>query len=65
MFQQYGRGVRFVVFYHGGVDTQFWAGHYGSKMSGACVKLRIPKSLPANGSDEEVTDIEENSVSGD
>ena len=46
MFQKYGPGVRFIRFYHGGKDTQFWAGHYGSKMSGACVKLMIP--LPAS-----------------
>jgi F-box associated region. len=46
VFQNYGPGVRFIKFYHGGMDTQFWAGHYGSKMSGACVKLMIP--LPAS-----------------
>jgi hypothetical protein len=42
VFHNYGPGVRFIKFYHGGIDTQFWAGHYGSKMSGACVKLMIP-----------------------
>jgi hypothetical protein len=42
VFHSYGPGVRFIKFYHGGMDTQFWAGHYGSKMSGAFVKLRIP-----------------------
>jgi hypothetical protein len=30
------------------MDSQFWAGHYGSKMSGACVKLMIP--VPASRS---------------
>lgn len=48
VFRNYDKGVRFIRFYHGGVDTQFWAGHYGSKMTGACVKLKIPKSLPVN-----------------
>lgn len=42
MFQRYGPGIRFIKFYHGGMDTQFWAGHYGSKMTGACIKLKIP-----------------------
>ncbi|KAK3547566.1 hypothetical protein QTP86_025473 [Hemibagrus guttatus] len=28
-FKDYGRGVRFIRFKHGGKDTQFWAGHYG------------------------------------
>jgi len=48
VFQNYGPGVRFIRFYHGGMDTLIWAGHYGSKMSGACVKLMIP--LPASRS---------------
>ena len=35
VFKDYGSGVRFVRFADGGKDTQFWAGHYGSKMAGA------------------------------
>lgn len=50
VFQSYGPGVRFIKFYHGGMDTQFWAGHYGSKMSGACIKLRIPAPAPPSRS---------------
>lgn len=42
-FSNYGRGVRFIEFKHEGKDTQFWAGHYGSKMSGAVVKVSLPK----------------------
>lgn len=34
-----------MLFRHGGKDRQFWAGHYGSKMTGASVTLRIPDSL--------------------
>ncbi len=34
-FKDYGSGVRFVRFSDGGKDTQWWAGHYGSKMAGA------------------------------
>ncbi|XP_012259517.2 F-box only protein 6-like isoform X2 [Athalia rosae] len=43
-FTNYGPGLRKVVFYHGGMDRSFWAGHYGSKMAGACVKVNLPKS---------------------
>ncbi|XP_046383868.1 F-box only protein 44-like [Ischnura elegans] len=39
IFQDYGPGVRYVKFYHGGVDQQFWKGHYGSKMSGGSVRV--------------------------
>ena len=38
-FKDYGKGVRYVRFADGGKDTQFWAGHYGSKMFGACVRI--------------------------
>jgi len=59
VFQNYGPGVRFIRFFHGGMDTQFWAGHYGSKMSGACVKLMIPvpaKSRSSIAEDESNTE---------
>jgi hypothetical protein len=42
------------------MDTQYWAGHYGSKMSGACIKLMIPSpasrssSIPDDESNPEV-----------
>lgn len=42
-FENYGQGLRYIVFEHEGVDTQFWAGHYGSKMSGGVVKLSFPE----------------------
>ena len=38
-FKHYGKGVRYVRFADGGKDTQFWAGHYGGKMMGACVRV--------------------------
>ena len=41
-FTNYPDGVVAVNFYHGGTDTQFWAGHYGSKMSGASVTISLP-----------------------
>lgn len=36
--------VRYVRFEHSGKDRQFWAGHYGSKMTGAFVKLNLVHS---------------------
>lgn len=53
MFKNYGPGVRFIKFYHGGMDTQYWSGHYGSKMSGACVKLTLPAPLSRESSNAE------------
>ncbi|KZC11002.1 F-box only protein 6 [Dufourea novaeangliae] len=41
-FSNYGPGLRKISFYHGGIDRLFWAGHYGSKMTGACVYIKIP-----------------------
>ena len=38
-FCDYGCGVRYVEFWDKGKDTHFWAGHYGSKMAGATVKI--------------------------
>jgi len=38
-FNNYGPGVRYVEFWDQGKDTQFWAGHYGSKMAGAVIKV--------------------------
>ena len=38
-FSNYGPGVRYVEFWDKGKDTQFWAGHYGSKMAAAVVKM--------------------------
>lgn len=39
VFKDYPVGVRTISFLHEGQDTQFWAGHYGSKMARASVKL--------------------------
>uniref|UniRef100_A0A1B6KWT8 F-box domain-containing protein n=1 Tax=Graphocephala atropunctata TaxID=36148 RepID=A0A1B6KWT8_9HEMI len=44
-FKNYGPGVRFILFRHGGRDTQYWAGHYGSKMAGGSVIARIPEEF--------------------
>lgn len=43
VFRNYGPGVRFIRFTHGGKDTQFWAGWYGIRVTDSCVEL-----CPAN-----------------
>lgn len=44
-FKNYGPGLRKVSFYHGGMDKSYWEGHYGSKMAGACVYIKVPNTL--------------------
>jgi len=39
VFKDYGHGVRFIRFTHGGVDTQFWAGHYGIRVTNSSVEI--------------------------
>jgi hypothetical protein len=38
-FDAYSPGVRFLRFADAGKDTQFWAGHYGSKMAAAWARV--------------------------
>lgn len=42
VFTNYGPGLRRISFYHGGTDKAYWAGHYGSKMAGACICVKVP-----------------------
>ncbi|XP_028264765.1 F-box only protein 6-like isoform X2 [Parambassis ranga] len=39
VFQNYGPGVRFIRFTHGGKDSQFWAGWYGIRVTDSCVEI--------------------------
>ncbi|XP_067302649.1 F-box only protein 6-like isoform X1 [Pseudorasbora parva] len=39
VFKDYGPGVRYICFTHGGVDTQFWAGHYGIRVTNSSVEI--------------------------
>ncbi|XP_027875222.1 F-box only protein 6-like [Xiphophorus couchianus] len=39
VFKDYGPGVRYVRFNHGGKDTQFWAGWYGIRVTESCVEV--------------------------
>ncbi|KAK7915808.1 hypothetical protein WMY93_011569 [Mugilogobius chulae] len=39
VFKNYGPGVRYVRFIHGGQDRQFWAGWYGIRVTDSCVEI--------------------------
>ncbi|XP_034551079.1 F-box only protein 6-like [Notolabrus celidotus] len=39
VFRDYGQGVRFIRFTHGGKDTQFWAGWYGIRVTDSSVEI--------------------------
>ncbi|KAK7128661.1 hypothetical protein R3I94_017031 [Phoxinus phoxinus] len=39
VFKDYGPGVRFISFTHGGKDTQYWAGHYGIRVTNSSVEI--------------------------
>ncbi|XP_037540698.1 F-box only protein 6 [Nematolebias whitei] len=39
VFKDYGPGVRYIKFFHGGKDTQFWAGWYGIRVTDSCVEI--------------------------
>ncbi|KAG5306683.1 FBX6 protein, partial [Acromyrmex charruanus] len=45
VFENYGTGLRVISFEHSGRDRLYWAGHYGSKMAGACVSVKIPENI--------------------
>lgn len=38
-FSDYGPGVRYIYFQHGGQDTQFWAGWYGIRVTNSSVTI--------------------------
>uniref|UniRef100_A0A1A7XTK8 F-box protein 6 n=2 Tax=Iconisemion striatum TaxID=60296 RepID=A0A1A7XTK8_9TELE len=39
VFQNYGPGVRYIRFVHGGKDTQYWAGWFGIRVTDSCVEV--------------------------
>lgn len=41
VFDEYDVGVRYLRFADAGKDTQFWGGHYGSKMAAAWARVRF------------------------
>lgn len=42
VFSNYDQEVSSILFHHKGKDTQFWAGHYGCKVTGAKVFVTLP-----------------------
>ncbi|XP_008581601.1 PREDICTED: F-box only protein 27-like [Galeopterus variegatus] len=44
VFSNIKMGVRFVSFEHWGQDTQFWAGHYGARVTNSSVIMRVRPS---------------------
>ncbi|XP_053124448.1 F-box only protein 17-like [Hemicordylus capensis] len=43
VFRSYGPGVRYVHFFHEGQDTQFWAGHYGARVTNSTVLVKASR----------------------
>ncbi|XP_035596242.2 F-box only protein 6-like isoform X3 [Oncorhynchus keta] len=39
VFKNYGPGVRYIRFIHGGNDTQFWAGWYGIRVTNSSIEI--------------------------
>ncbi len=39
VFEDYGAGLRYIYFEHGGIDTEYWAGHYGTLIDSASVVI--------------------------
>ncbi|XP_064423921.1 F-box only protein 6 isoform X1 [Latimeria chalumnae] len=42
-FSNYGPGVRYIKFLHGGKDTQFWAGWYGIRVTNSSITIEPDK----------------------
>jgi len=42
-FKDYGVGVRYIKFYHGGMASDMDEGWFGSRMTGASVKIKFPE----------------------
>ncbi|KAL3872755.1 hypothetical protein ACJMK2_035959 [Sinanodonta woodiana] len=53
LFSDYGPGVRFIEYTHGGKDTKGWAGRYGVKITGSSVVVAADDKSPTSSSDED------------
>ncbi|XP_066528301.1 F-box only protein 2-like isoform X2 [Hoplias malabaricus] len=40
-FTEYGQGLRFISFEHGGKDTKFWSGWYGVRVTASSIFLEL------------------------
>ncbi|CAF1074498.1 unnamed protein product [Brachionus calyciflorus] len=41
VLKDYSSDVRYILFQHGGNDTQYWAGHYGIKVTNSAMRLNL------------------------
>lgn len=41
-FSNYPPGVRYIWFQHGGVDTHYWAGWYGPRVTNSSITIGPP-----------------------
>ncbi|XP_074506567.1 F-box only protein 2-like [Sebastes fasciatus] len=48
-FSDYGRGMRFITFEHGGQDTKFWKGWYGVRVTGSSVTVGLSERREEKG----------------
>ncbi|XP_042296616.1 F-box only protein 27 [Sceloporus undulatus] len=46
VFRNYGPGVRYVYFKHAGRDSQYWAGHYGARVTNSTVLVEFSPEPP-------------------
>jgi hypothetical protein len=44
-FSNYGAGLRYIRYEHGGVDTEFWAGHYGTRIDNSIINLNVKGNI--------------------
>ena len=44
-FSDYGAGLRYIRYEHGGVDTEFWAGHYGTRIDNSTINLNVKGNI--------------------
>ncbi|XP_019735033.1 F-box only protein 2 [Hippocampus comes] len=40
-FSEYGAGLRFISFEHGGQDTKYWEGWFGVRVTGSSVTIQV------------------------
>nr|CAH7759333.1 unnamed protein product [Callosobruchus chinensis]CAH7761829.1 unnamed protein product [Callosobruchus chinensis] len=55
LIEEYPKNVAVLVFEHEGQDTQFWKGHYGSKMAGGIVRVIFDSIEPLAGAQKETS----------
>lgn len=44
-FENYGAGIRYIRYEHGGVDTEFWLGNYGTRIDNSTINLNVKGNI--------------------